>query len=313
MNVKDELIAILISNPGKGISGSDLSEMIGCSRMAISKAAAALSEDGYRIDVSKGGGYRLERSDVLSAPVLASLFPVPVFCRTVCRSTMTEAKDLVNRGTDVPFAVVSARQDGGRGRLGRSFFSPEGGVYMSIVLPGAAISSPDMLTTAVSMAVSRAIERLTGLECAIKWVNDIYVNGRKAVGILTEGIVNMEEGGLDKAIVGIGVDLYQGKDPIPDDLRDKMIYLYPSAADSPVTRAELAAAIAEEILRILGEDFIDEYRSRCFIIGRDIMVVKNGVGKPARALDVDNRAHLVVRYPDGTEEALSSGEVTLRI
>ncbi len=312
MNVKDELLAILLDNQERGISGSELSGRIGCSRMAISKGAAALQKEGYRIEISRGGGYRLDRSDVLSQQVLSRLFSIPVYYRAVCRSTMLEAKDLANRGIEAPFAVVAARQESGRGRLGRSFFSPEGGVYMSIVLPGASIPSPDMLTTAASMAVARAIESLTGFDCAIKWVNDIYVDGRKAVGILTEGIVNMEEGGLDKAIVGIGVNLWQGSEPIPPDLEKKMMYLYPDG-DSPVTRAELAAAECREVMNILGEEFIGEYRKRCFIIGCDITVIKNGVSRAARALDVDNRAHLVVRYPDGTEEALSSGEVTLRI
>ncbi len=311
MNVKDELLSILLESGG-GVSGSELSERIGCSRMAISKSAAGLSDEGYRIEVSRSGGYRLEKSDVLSLPMLQHSFGIPVYYRPVCGSTMTEAKDLVNKGAEAPFAVVAGRQEGGRGRLGRSFFSPEGGVYMSVVISGVSIPKPDMLTTAASLAVVRAIEALTGIGCSIKWVNDIYIHGRKAVGILTEGLVNMEEGGLDKAVVGIGVNLQPGAEPVPEELREKLIYLYPSGG-SPVTRAELAARIAKELLAILGEDFIAEYRSRCFILGSSITVIRNGVGREAVAIDVDDRAQLVVRYPDGRIEALSSGEVTLRI
>ena len=311
MNVKDELLSILLDEE-TGISGSELSERIGCSRMAISKSAAGLADEGYRITVSRTDGYRLEKSDVLSLPMLERAFSIPVYYRPVCRSTMIEAKDLVNKGVEAPFAVVAGRQEGGRGRLGRSFFSPEGGVYMSLAIPGSSIPSPDMLTTAASLAVSRAIEALTGIGCSIKWVNDIYVHGHKAVGILTEGLVNMEEGGLDKALIGIGVNLQQGAEPIPEDLKEKMIFLYPSG-NAPVTRAELSSRIADEILAIQGEDFIDEYRSRCFILGSSITVVKNGVERPAVAIDVDDHAALVVRYPDGSIEALSSGEVTLRI
>ena len=311
MNVKDELLSILLENTS-GMSGSELAEKIGCSRMAISKSAAGLAAEGYRIAVSKSGGYKLEKSDVLSLPILQQSFGIPVYYRPVCRSTMTEAKDMVNKGYSVPFAVVAGRQEGGRGRLGRSFFSPEGGVYMSLVIPGSSIPNPDMLTTAASLAVARAIEALTGIGCSIKWVNDIYIHGRKAVGILTEGLVNMEEGGLDKAVIGIGVNLRPGAEPVPDELKDKMIYLYP-AGNAPITRAELSARIAREILDILDEDFIAEYRSRCFILGSSIMVVRNGKEREAVAIDVDDRAALVVRYPDGSIEALSSGEVTLRI
>ena len=311
MNVKDELLSILLENTS-GMSGSELAEKIGCSRMAISKSAAGLAAEGYRIAVSKSGGYKLEKSDVLSLPILQQSFGIPVYYRPVCRSTMTEAKDMVNKGYSVPFAVVAGRQEGGRGRLGRSFFSPEGGVYMSLVIPGSSIPNPDMLTTAASLAVARAIEALTGIGCSIKWVNDIYIHGRKAVGILTEGLVNMEEGGLDKAVIGIGVNLRPGAEPVPDELKDKMIYLYP-VGNAPITRAELSARIAREILDILDEDFIAEYRSRCFILGSSIMVVRNGKEREAVAIDVDDRAALVVRYPDGSIEALSSGEVTLRI
>ena len=146
MNVKDELLSILLESGG-GVSGSELSERIGCSRMAISKSAAGLSDEGYRIEVSRSGGYRLEKSDVLSLPMLQHSFGIPVYYRPVCGSTMTEAKDLVNKGAEAPFAVVAGRQEGGRGRLGRSFFSPEGGVYMSVVISGVSIPKPDMLTT----------------------------------------------------------------------------------------------------------------------------------------------------------------------
>ncbi len=311
MNVKDELLSILLSSED-GVSGSELAERIGCSRMAISKSAAGLADEGYRISVSRSGGYRLEKSDVLSLPVLDHYFDIPVYYRPVCKSTMTEAKDLINKGIEAPFAVIAGRQEGGRGRLGRSFFSPEGGVYLSLVISGKEIPNPDMLTTAASLAVSRAIEALTGIGCSIKWVNDIYIHGRKAVGILTEGLVNMEEGGLDKAVVGIGVNLQPGAESIPPELKEKMIYLYPSGS-SPVTRAELAARICREILAILDEDFIEEYRSRCFILGSSIKVIKNGTARDAVAIDVDDRAELVVRYPDGRIEALSSGEVTLKI
>ena len=142
--------------------------------------------------------------------------------------------------------------------------------------------------------------------------NDIYIHGGKAVGILTEGLVNMEEGGLDKAIIGIGVNIQPGAESMPEELKDKMIYLYPSGG-SPITRAELGARIENEIETVLAEDFIKEYRSRCFILGSSITVIKNGISRDAVAIDVDDKAALVVRYPDGSIEALSSGEVTLRI
>ena len=259
MNVKDELLSILLSSED-GVSGSELAERIGCSRMAISKSAAGLADEGYRISVSRSGGYRLEKSDVLSLPVLNHYFDIPVYYRPVCKSTMTEAKDLINKGIEAPFAVIAGRQEGGRGRLGRSFFSPEGGVYLSLVISGKEIPNPDMLTTAASLAVSRAIEALTGIGCSIKWVNDIYIHGRKAVGILTEGLVNMEEGGLDKAVVGIGVNLQPGAESIPPELKEKINEVNDSIErrinEGPVMREikKKASALNKIIVLCEGED-----------------------------------------------------------
>ena len=124
--------------------------------------------------------------------------------------------------------------------------------------------------------------------------------------------MNMEEGGLDKAIIGIGVNLRRMCPELPEDIKDKAVYLYPDG-DGDTTRSELASRIADEVMKAVNEDFIDEYRSRCFILGREITVIRNGEERPAVAEAVDDRAHLVVRYPDGSKEALSSGEVTLRI
>ena len=123
----------------------------------------------------------------------------------------------------------------------------------------------------------------------------------------------MELGGLDEAIVGIGINLSGNEEDIPEDLRGKMGFLFP-AGKAPVSRAELAAAVTDNLLAIQNRDFMDEYRRRCFIIGQDVTVIKPGKGEwPARAFGVDDSGHLLVRYEDGREEALSSGEVTLRI
>ena len=312
MLIKDEVLDLLLSRKGERISGQEIADALSCSRMAVSKSVAQLQEEGFDIETQKGSGYVLSRADVLSPQVLSPLFPIPVHAVGSCRSTMIEAKDLINRGVEAPFAIMAESQQGGRGRLGRSFFSPTGGVYFSIVLSGDAIPSPDLLTISASLAVSRVIERLTGRTTAIKWVNDVYVDGYKVVGILTEGIVNMELGGLDKAIVGIGINLSGDQSSIPDDLRTKMAFLYPLDA-SPVTRGEIAGAVTTELLSLQGTRFMDEYRAKCFVIGRPVTVIKAGRTRDGQAYGVDDDGHLLIEYPGGEREALSSGEVSLRI
>ena len=261
MLVKDEVLRVLYARKGECVSGQEIADALSCSRMAVSKSVSLLQDEGCVISTQKGSGYVLERADVLSPVVLDSLFTIPVYAEKNSSSTMTDAKKLLGRGVDVPFAVIAESQGAGRGRLGRSFFSPSGGVYISIVLPGSDIPSPELLTISASIAVSRALERLTGKTAAIKWVNDIYSSGRKVVGILTEGIVNMELGGLDEAIVGIGINLSGNEEDIPEDLRGKMGFLFP-AGKAPVSRAELAAAVTDNLLAIQTRDFMDEYRRR---------------------------------------------------
>ena len=311
MLVKDEVLQVLLSRKGECVSGQEIADSLSCSRMAVSKAVSQLQDDGFQISTQKGSGYVLDRADVLSPAVLSALFPIPVYAVRETSSTMIEAKDLLNKGVDAPFAVIAGRQDGGRGRLGRSFFSPEGGVYFSIVIPGRDIPSPDLLTISASLAASRAIERLTGFTTAIKWVNDIYINGKKVVGILTEGIVDMELSGLDKAIVGIGVNLSGNSSDIPYEIRDKMAFIY-ETGKSPVTRGELAAAITKELFALQGTRFIDEYRAKCFVIGLDVTVIKAGRERNGHAYGLDDNGHLLIEYPGGEKEALSSGEVSIR-
>ena len=283
MNVKDELLSMLLKEP-EGISGSLLAERIGCSRMAISKSASALAEEGYAITVSRGGGYRLGRTDILSQPVLDHVFSMPVYFRTCCRSTMTEAKDLVNKGAEAPFAVVAARQEGGRGRLGRSFFSPEGGVYISIVLPGVSVPDPDLLTTSACLAVVRAIESLTGIGCAIKWVNDIYIDGRKAVGILTEGSSHWETGVLESAVVGIGINISTVE--FPGELNQKAgsVFL------APGLRNKLAGRVLSHLFTLTQPvepaSLMEEYKRRCIVLGKMVRFQLQGQEHLAKAVDI---------------------------
>ena len=311
MLVKDEVLEMLLRHKGECVSGQDVADSLSCSRMAVSKAVSQLVEEGFTISTLKGSGYVLEKDDVLAPAVLSRLFPVPVFPVKDSSSTMIDAKDLLNKGVEAPFVVIAETQENGRGRLGRSFFSPRGGVYFSIVIPGGDIPSPDLLTISASLAASRAIERLTGRTTSIKWVNDIYMDGRKIVGILTEGIVNMELGGLDKAIVGIGINLSGDSGTIPPDLSDKMAFIY-DEGKSPVTRGEMAAAVTAELLALQGSRFIDEYRAKCFVIGMDVTVIKAGKERNGHAYGLDDSGHLLIEYPGGEKEALSSGEVSIR-
>lgn len=315
MNVKTEVLHYLMDHPNVYVSGVMLSEKFGCSRMAVCKAVNSLQEEGYSIDASKRLGYKLNPGfDVLSKLSVEKELAktgVQVFCYKDIESTNRKAKELIVQGAETPFVVVAATQNSGRGRLGRTFESPEGGMYFSLVLSGEDIANPDLVTTSASLAVSRAMERITGIKTDIKWVNDLYLNGKKVTGILTEGNVNMEEGGLLEVVIGVGVNLKTKEEAFPEELRSKVTSFYPNGV-CQVSRAEAIAECVKEILKVQNEDFIQEYRDKCFLIGKRILVIKGDMSRDALALGIDDFGHLVVQYDDDTITTISSGEVTLK-
>ncbi len=213
--------------------------------------------------------------------------------------------------------IIARSQSGGRGRLGRSFFSPDGGLYMSLLIyPKSDISDVSLITSAAAVAVCRAIEAVADVKCEIKWVNDIYIKEKKVCGILTEGQIR-PDGTLDCAILGIGVNLVPPTGGFPDDISSRAGAVFrelPQDIDNI-----LAAAIINEFMKMyrFGLDkslFLDEYRLRSLVIGREVNVMRivGGEMQSATALKVDDNCRLVVRYENGTEEALESGDVTIR-
>ncbi len=211
--------------------------------------------------------------------------------------------------------LIAESQTGGRGRMGRSFYSPPGsGLYMSILTrPELENGDLTLLTPAAAVAVCGAIEDIAGVTAGIKWVNDVYVGGKKVCGILTETAFG--PGGDRFSVVGIGVNLFPPPGGFPADIADTAGAVLNSPV--PVLLPKLAAGIINRFFALLPHipelSFVPEYRSRSLLPGRDIWVVREGSGLPARAVGVDSRCGLQVEYPDGALETLRSGEVTVRV
>ncbi len=217
--------------------------------------------------------------------------------------------------------VIAAHQTAGRGRMGRSFFSPaDTGLYMSLLLrpdfpPTEALS----ITACAAVCVSEAIEALTGRTCGIKWVNDVYIEGKKVCGILTEAAFVPDGSRLRYAVLGIGVNILPPEGDFPPELADIAASLF-DHSDSSDVAIDLRARLAAEILnRFFGyyptlpeKPFFDGYRDRLFLRGQPIEILwGNGAGSGV-CLDVDRDLRLLVRLEDGTTEALHSGEVRVR-
>ena len=225
-------------------------------------------------------------------------------------STNTEARRQAERGESTPALLVAKTQSAGRGRMGRSFYSPsDTGLYMSLLVENCDISDPIRLTCAVSVAVVKSIEAICGVKADIKWVNDLYLKGRKICGILCESFSLAD--GRKYSVIGIGVNLYT--EDFPKDIENKAASLMPSEGDKNL----FAAKISDEILDICAgnrnTDIMSFYRERSLVLGKEIVFIENGTEYSGVPEMVDDYGRLYVRLWDGSEKILSSGEISLKI
>lgn len=324
MSVKAEVLAILEANREKSISGEELASRLQVSRTSIWKAIKALREEGYEIEAANNRGYCLcQTSDILNEEGIrlhlegpAADYPLEV--HKVLDSTNTECKRRVIEGAPHGLTILAEEQTAGRGRLGRDFYSPaKTGIYMSILVhPSMDGSDAMLLTTAASVAVCRGLTKVLPVEPQIKWVNDIYLNGKKVCGILTEAISNFEMGKIDAVIVGIGIN-YRTEE-FPEDIKDRAGAVETTSA---IPRNQLVAAVLNafwEIYEHIGDrEFIKEYRRRSMVLGKDIRILEKGQWKEATAVDVNDDGGLVIQIenPDGSigQRVLQTGEITLRL
>ncbi|MBP3815461.1 MAG: biotin--[acetyl-CoA-carboxylase] ligase [Firmicutes bacterium] len=321
MSTKTELLKYLDDNFGNYVSGEKLAKELGISRAAVNKAARALRRSGYKIYSRTSQGYCIrEKSDILSEAALESMITTP--CRLKVfdsiGSTNNYAKTLEIGET--PVVIVANSQTAGKGRLGRSFASPaDTGLYMTLAIkPTFDLAKSPFITIATAVAVCHAIDQVCEINPKIKWVNDLYYRDRKICGILTEAQTNLETGRIDSLIIGIGINCFPGS--FPPELEG----IAGPISDDPnaFSRTKLAAAVVNNIMNMIpniGEKtFLHEYRRRCFILGKGILVHPLSGERPikARAIDIDDNGGLVVEYMEGIRmrdmETLSNGEVTVR-
>ena len=324
MTVQAHLQQLLESNKSTFLSGEEIARRLGVSRNAVWKAIKALQAEGYPIDAVPNKGYSLSaQSDVLSQSGIrqylsddAQSLSLHVYDTVV--STNLMLRDLAVKGAPEGTVVIAARQTGGRGRKGRSFFSPEyTGVYVSLLLkPKIAPDDATLITTTAAVAVCEALESLSDREAQIKWVNDVFVDGKKVCGILTEGAIDMESGQFEYAVLGAGVNVYTPAGGFPDELSAIAGSVF--SAPVPDAKNRMIAAYLNRFLALYrnlgGSETIAEYRRRSFVLGKTITVLAaDRQPTPARALDVDEKCRLLVEYEDGRRETLSSGEISVKL
>ena len=254
------------------------------------------------------------QGEPLDGALLATLLgecPVSLHLYDEIDSTNSEAKRYALGGGEAPAAFLAERQSGGRGRVGRSFYSPRGtGVYLTLLLPmRGELTDGVLLTSASAVAVRRAIARVTGIEVGIKWVNDLYLHDRKVCGILAESFF---VGAERRVALGVGVNLYT--EEFPEELSE-------IAGSLGEAEEGLRNPLAAELIRQLydmaedpaPERFLEEYRRASVVLGREILYTENGETFSARAEEIDGRGRLWVCREDGARVCLASGEISLRV
>lgn len=241
----------------------------------------------------------------------------PIHIFDSLESTNTYAKQLAQEHAPHGTVVLAKQQTSGRGRLGRSFFSPRNGIYLSVIIkPATDLSSYVLITSAAAVAAAESIHDICGVDTGIKWVNDVYADGRKICGILVEGVTNSKSNRVESLVVGIGVNTCL--EGFPEELMSTA-----GAIEGDYSRSALAASIITRVLdfsaSIEDRDFMDAYRKRSLVIGKTVTVYRRfadsegDYGRPARVTGIDENGGLCVLYPDGTRETLTSGEISIRL
>ena len=344
MTTKEKILHILEAQKDV-TSGQSLAASCNVSRAAIWKAVDSLRKDGINIEGTTNGGYVLRGKDLFNKDILNQLivtdypelknsslefFDEIDSTNSYAKKLLSEAGNLrdsfgnlTQNGTKLNNMIIVANsQTNGRGRLGRTFCSnANNGVYLSFIYcPENGIQDAAKITAFSAVAVCRSIKQLFNLETKVKWINDIYANGKKICGILTEGSTDFETGRIESAVIGIGINLYDNIDEqiktVAGSIQGALISNNQNI-DIENARSKLTLCVISNLLKVMQEmpdKVIEEYRQLSFLIGKKI-TVNPVIGQKesyiATVKVIDNNASLVVQLEDNTIKTLFSGEVTL--
>lgn len=304
-----EKIYQILREAGGFVSGQDLAQQLDVSRTAIWKSMKTLESKGLVIESIKNRGYRLLLGDLLLPDEIASATGLKVYLNETSASTQLDAKEGIEKGDSSLALYLAPNQKAARGRFARPFFSPEsGGIYMSLHLqPNLPYDQVPAYTLMVASSIIKAISRLAGIDCQIKWVNDIYLGQKKLAGILTEAISSIETGLITDVIIGVGLNFLVPE--FPEDLQDKATSLFTKQA--PISRNQLIAEIWNIFQNTPERDLIKVYKEKSLVLDKRVTFVENQLSYIGLATDITDSGQLVVRLDDGQEKVLNSGEISL--
>lgn len=321
--MRSQILNLLKQAGDNFLSGEYLAETLNVSRTAIWKHIKALRDSGYDIESVPRNGYRLLHSpDLLSAEEMKNSLSTKILGSdikyfTTTDSTNNQAKKLALDGAVDGTIVISEEQNGGRGRLSRSFFCPKyKGIWFSVILrPDFLPQEAPKCTLLAAVAVTKAIYDVTGVKVGIKWPNDILYNGKKLVGILTEMSAEMER--INYIVLGIGIDVNISVEETPEDIQDIMTSLS-QITGKKVSRLELLNKLLYHLeqLYIMAQKqsfapILDEWRKYSITLNQEIKVISGNDVTYGEAVDIDDDGALLVKI-NGQIKRVLAGDVSIR-
>lgn len=321
MNLREKILSVLTAARSGHVSGAHLASRFHVSRTAIWKYVRSLEQIGYIIEAVPSKGYRLLAApDALALDELQGTPAGGVIGHTIrflpaAVSTNTVAMEMADQGAAEGTVVLAEQQSGGKGRLGRSWISPPGNLYLSVVLrPPIPTHKAPLLTLLGAAALCAAVRRHLRLPAGIKWPNDILLNGRKVAGILTE--MSAEPDRVRHVVLGIGVNANMDLSLLPPDIRDASTTLaaaFGRKIDRTALLKQLFAELAERYRRFLRDPaaVLTDWRDLNVTLGNEVRVQAPDGSFAGRAENIDDDGRLIIRLPQGSSRAVASGDVTL--
>lgn len=320
-----ERIAALLARADGCVSGEEMSRVLGVTRAAVWKEIEAMRQEGWPIRSSTRRGYCLDGPPpALSAPYISALlsknnlFAGKVQVEALVDSTNTRLKALAAAGAPAGSALLAVEQSAGRGTHGRSFQSPKGdGLYLSVLLrPQVALDDLLTLTGWVAVAVRDGIEAACGAPARVKWLNDIYLNGKKLCGILTELSLLGESAEPDYVVIGMGVNMNQTAETFQAQGLEGIATSL-ALEGWPVERNRLAVCLLESLDHMVRDfpaqraDWLERYRGNCVTTGRWVSFEWEGQELTGTACAIDEKFALCISGDDGKSYTVSSGTVRM--
>lgn len=323
MSLPKDVLRVLYDNQGRWVTETSLCEVLRVPAETIRDLVQGLRNEGYQVENSPDKGYRLVYRDFLLPDEVGRGLMSHVFgCRGYfyyrkIDSTNNRALELAADGYPEGTVVVAETQTAGRGRRGRTWYSPpRHGIYLSVILrPQLPVREIPRVSLVVGVAVAETLETEFQLPACIKWPNDILINNRKVAGILSEVVTSSE--GVDYIVTGIGLNINNPLEDFPGDLRTAPTSVM-AENEIPVSRVRVLRSLLMRLenryYQLLGGDFngiLNKGKSLSMVLGQEVKYDRLGGLAVGQAVDIDDNGFLLVKDKSGKIHTVTSGEVYL--